>query len=141
VAGPLGMADDLSETRPWDERLRTWREDVKHWSRAEFRDEVVAAAYRLGENRGQQLDERLIGRWESGDVLRPQSVYRRILAHLDAPLPPPTQPLIVSRTMDPVEAWGLRTNLHMLRTELGDDVKRRIFVAQSGPALAGLANP
>jgi hypothetical protein len=87
VAGPLGMADDLSETRPWGERLRTWREDVKHWSRAEFRDEVVAAAYRLGENRGQQLDERLIGRWENGDVLRPQSVYRRLLAHLGAPLP------------------------------------------------------
>jgi hypothetical protein len=141
MAGPLGMADDLSETRPWGERLRTWREDVKHWSRAEFRDEVVAAAYRLGENRGQQLDERLIGRWESGDVLRPQSVYRRLLAHLGAPLPSSTKLLIVSCIMDPVEAWGLRTNLHMLCTELEDNMKRRVFVARSGPALAGLANP
>lgn len=35
----------------------------------------------------------------------------------------------------------MRTNLHMLCTELGDNVKRRIFVARSGPALAGLANP
>jgi len=141
VAGSSGVADDRYEERPWGERLRTWREDVKHWSRAEFRDEVEAAAYRLGELRGQKLSERLIGRWESGEVLRPQSVYCRILAHLGAPLPPPTKLLIVSRTMDPAEAWGLRTNLHMLRTEVGDDVERRIFVAQSGPALAGLANP
>lgn len=85
MAGPQEMAEDRYEERPWGERLRTWRKDVKHWSRAEFRDEVEAAAYRLGENRGQKLAERLIGRWETGDVLRPQGVYCRILAHLGAP--------------------------------------------------------
>lgn len=77
--------------RAWGERLRVWRQEVQRWSRAELRDEVEAAAYKLGESRGQKLDQRLISRWETGAVLRPQSVYCRLLAHLGAPLPSPSE--------------------------------------------------
>ncbi len=83
----MTLADDRAQPRPWGERLRAWREDVKHWSRAEFRDEAEAASYKIGESRGQKLDERLIARWETGAVARPQAVYCRLLAHMGAPLP------------------------------------------------------
>jgi hypothetical protein len=86
-------ADDRYQARPWGERLRVWREEVKRWSRAEFRDEVEAASYKIGESRGHKLDERLIARWETGAVARPQAVYCRILAHMDAPLPSSAEPI------------------------------------------------
>jgi hypothetical protein len=139
----MTLAGDRHETRPWGERLRAWREDVKHWSRAEFRDEVEAAAYKLCETRGQKLDERLIARWETGAVLRPQGVYCRLLGHMGAPLPSSTEPLVSPRTVDLVETWGLQANLHMLSTEMGDgdNMERRLVLAQSGLALVSLANP
>jgi hypothetical protein len=40
-----------------------------------------------------------------------------------------------------VEMWGLRTTLQILRTEMGDDVDRRFFLAQSGLTLVSIANP
>lgn len=132
---------DRNEAGPWGERLRVWREDVKRWSRAELREEVEAAAYRLGESRGQKLDERLIARWETGAVRHPQGVYRRLLAYLGAPLPSPSGSLGLPGDVDIVEMWGLGTTLRMLRTEMGSDVERRLLLAQSGLGLAGLANP
>jgi len=138
----MTSADDRQEERPWGERLRVWREDVKQWSRAELRDEVEATSYRLCENRGQKLDERLIARWEAGAVLRPQGVYRRLLAHMGAPLPSPVESISSPSNVDlVVEMWGLRANLQMLRTEMGDEMERRLLLAQSGLALVGLANP
>lgn len=137
----MASADDQPETRPWGERLRAWREDVKRWSRAELRDEIEATSHRLGENRGQKLDERLIARWETGAVLRPQGVYRRILAQMGAPLPPRVEPLGSPSNADLVEMWGAHANLRMLRTEMGDEVERRLLLAQSGLGLVGLANP
>jgi hypothetical protein len=138
------LADEGHEAQPWGERLRAWREDTKHWSRAEFRDEVEAASHKIREQRGQKLDERLIGRWENGKVLRPQGFYRRILVHMGAPLPLAARPTALRKNVDflaGVEMWGLRTTLQMLRTEMGDEVNRRFFIAQSGLSLAGIANP
>ncbi|MGH3833279.1 MAG: hypothetical protein ACRDRS_23060, partial [Pseudonocardiaceae bacterium] len=135
-------ADDRPEARPWGERLRVWREDVKRWSRVELRDEIEATSYKLCENRGHKLDERLIARWETGAVLRPQGVYRRLLAHMGAPLPVSGESLGSPSGVDVVvEMWGLRANVEMLRTEMGDEVERRLLIAQSGLALVGLANP
>jgi hypothetical protein len=136
--------DEGHETQPWGERLRAWREDTKHWSRAEFREEVEAASHKTRERRGRKLDERLIGRWENGDILRPQGFYRRILVHMGAPLPLAAGPTVLRKNVDflaGVEMWGSRTTLQMLRTEMGDEVNRRFFIAQSGLSLAGLANP
>ncbi len=141
MTGSWRTADGRDEERPWGERLRAWREGVKQWSRAEFRDEVEATSYKLGENRGHGLDERLIARWETGAVRRPQAVYCRLLTHMGAPLPSSSESLIPPNHVDPAEAWGLRTNLQMLHTEIGDDMKRRLLLAQSGPAFVGLANP
>jgi transcriptional regulator with XRE-family HTH domain len=88
----MTMADDRYQARSWGERLRAWREEVKQWSRAEFTDELEAASHRIGEGRGQQLDERLIAQWETGAV-RPQAFHRRVLAHLGAPLPAAAEPI------------------------------------------------
>lgn len=110
--------------------MRVWREDVKRWSRAELRDEIEATSHRLGENRGHKLDERLIARWETGAVLRPQGVYRRLLAHMGAPLPVSGESLGLPSSVDVVvEMWGLRDNLEMLRTEMGDEMERRLLIA------------
>lgn len=137
----MALADDRCETRPWSERLRAWREDVKHWSRAEFRDEIEAVSYKMGESRGQKLDERLIARWETGAVLRPQGVYCRLLAHMGAPLPSSTGQIVSSSSVDVLEAWGFRANLQTLCTEVEDGMDRRLFLTQSGLSLVGLANP
>ncbi|MGH3565892.1 MAG: hypothetical protein ACRDRH_07630 [Pseudonocardia sp.] len=72
---------------PWGEQLRRWREDVKLWSQQELVDQLVRLAFETKEDRGTRLDVRLIGKWETGAVRRPQSVYRRLLAGLGAPIP------------------------------------------------------
>lgn len=110
--------------RPWGQRLRTWREEIKGWSREEFVDQVVAAAFRTNEARGQTLGPRLVARWESGAVQRPQGVYRRILAHMGAPLPA-TQ----SATLLPSKRPGSTA----LDVDDGD-VDRRHFLRASGIA-------
>ncbi|MBV8542813.1 MAG: hypothetical protein JO268_20160, partial [Pseudonocardiales bacterium] len=75
-------------------------------------------------------------------MLRPQGVYRRLLAHMGAPLPSPVESISSPSNVDlVVEMWGLRANLQMLRTEMGDEMERRLLLAQSGLALVGLANP
>ncbi len=137
----MTLADDRGDTRPWGERLRAWREDVKHWSRAELRDEIEAASYKMGESRGQKLDERLIARWETGAVLRPQGVYCRLLAYMGAPLPSSSGPIVAPSSVDVLEAWGCRANLRILCTEVEDGMDRRLVLAQSGLSLVGLANP
>jgi hypothetical protein len=134
-------AGDRYQEQSWGERLRVWRQGVKRWSRAEFRDEVEAASYRMGESRGQRLDERLVARWETGAVARPQAVYCRILAHMGAPLPSPTEPTVLPSNVDVAETWWCRANLQMLCVEMENGMKRRIYLAQSGLTLASLANP
>lgn len=81
----MSLPDDLA--RPWGERLRTWREEIKGWSQEEFVNQVIAASYKMNEERGHDLGLRLVRRWERGETQRPQGVYRRILAHMGAPLP------------------------------------------------------
>lgn len=89
--GGEGIIDTPGEaryqSRPWGERLKEWREEVKRWSRAELREQIEATSHRLREPRGDRIDTRLISRWESGAVASPQAVYQRLLAHLGAPLP------------------------------------------------------
>ena len=77
-------ADDAE---PWGFQLRRWREDVMRWTQQDLVDQIVKRAFETKEDRGTRLDARLVGRWENGAVGRPQPVYRRLLAHLGAPLP------------------------------------------------------
>lgn len=79
-------------SRPWAERLRAWREEVKEWSREEFIEQAVAVGFKTNEHRGGDkleigLDISRLKRWERGETKRPQAMYRRILAHMGAPLP------------------------------------------------------
>jgi tetratricopeptide (TPR) repeat protein len=81
----------------WGERLRRWRSEDRCWSQQELVDQIVRLAFATREDRGTRLDARLVGRWESGQVRRPQAVYRRLLAQLDAPLPAdPARPVETS---------------------------------------------
>lgn len=75
----------------WGDRLRTWRADTMHWSQQDLVDQVVRLAFERNEERGTRLETRLVSRWESGAVTRPQAVYRRLLDQLGAPLPGPTR--------------------------------------------------
>ncbi|MHA6620329.1 hypothetical protein [Pseudonocardia sp. DLS-67] len=72
---------------PWGHRLRRWRSDTMNWSQEELVQHVVRLAFEHKEERGTSLDVRLVSRWESGQVQRPQGVYRRLLGHLGAPQP------------------------------------------------------
>jgi hypothetical protein len=74
----------------WGARLRRWRDDTMHWSQQDLVEQVVRLAFESNEDRGTRLDTRLVSRWESGAVSRPQAVYRRLLGKLGAPLPEPT---------------------------------------------------
>lgn len=74
------MSDGSAATPPpWGTRLRSFREADRHETREEF-----AAA--IG------CDARLLARWERGEVRCPRPFYRRRLAKLGAPLPPPAMP-------------------------------------------------
>lgn len=75
-------------TRPWGERLRSWRQSIP-WSQEELVEQIVAQAYRAKEDRGTELGVRLLRKWESGAIGSPQAVYLRLLAQLGAPLPMP----------------------------------------------------
>ncbi len=63
---------------PWGVRLRRWRDEVKCWSQQEFVDQVVRLAFETKEDRGTNLEVRLVSKWENGTVQRPQAVYRRL---------------------------------------------------------------
>src|SRR5437016_14059640 len=117
--------------RPWGERLRTWREEIKGWSRAEFIEEVTAAAFRLNEERGHDLTPRLVQRWEAGEVRRCQGVYRRILAHMGAPLPAMTTR---SAAVLPSEWPGAKP-----ATSDEEDMQRRHFLRATGIAAVAAA--
>ncbi len=105
------------DARPWGERLKTWRENVKHWSRTDFKEQVEATSYKLREPRGNRLDVRLIARWEAGEVKCPQGVYLRILAQMGAPLPNDGATLANAGSED-------------------DDMNRRRFLQSAGAAVA-----
>lgn len=113
----MTLNDDRYDTATWGEQLRAWREDVKHWTRTDLRDQVEAASYRLKEQRGHLLDTKLIGRWETGKVKSPQPVYLRILASLGAPVPAACS--VVEQSADE-----------------DDDMDRRNFLRSAGVAVA-----
>lgn len=134
----MTSAQDVSE-EPWGHRLRAWR-DGMNWSQQELVDRVVRLAYEHKEDRGTSLDVRLVGRWESGQVKRPQGVYRRLLGQLGAPAPDaPRMP--GSCPVEPVPQFvALPTNGDDLDTKSGDpSVQRRDFLrAGSSLAISGL---
>ncbi|MGH8625700.1 MAG: twin-arginine translocation signal domain-containing protein, partial [Gammaproteobacteria bacterium] len=118
-------------TRAWGEDLRRWREEVQKWSRKEFCEQVEAMAYRTKEMRGTKLDEKMVWRWESGQVKRPRSFYLRILAEMGAPLPPPARSTIASPPESPetvVEGSAC--------TEDDGDMDRRGFLRGTAAAIA-----
>jgi hypothetical protein len=79
--------DLLGSPEPWGIRLRRWRDETQRWSQQDLADHIVRLAFETKEDRGTRIDTRLIGRWETGVVSRPQAVYRRLLCQLGAPLP------------------------------------------------------
>ena len=88
----------LDDCEPWGPGLRRWRDETKQWSQQDLVDHVVRLAFETKEDRGTRLDTRLVGRWETGAVSRPQPVYRRLLGKLGAPLPDPNVPLVTTST-------------------------------------------
>jgi len=81
------VVDPNGSGEPWGLRLRRWRDETKRWSQQDLVDQIVRLAFQTKEERGTLLDVRLVGRWETGAVGRPQAVYRRLLGQLGAPLP------------------------------------------------------
>ena len=125
-----GGSTDLA--RPWGQRLRTWREEIKGWSQQELVDEIVRASFVTKERRGHDLGVRLVNRWESGETARPQAVYRRLLAYLGGPLPPsPAR----SAPVLPVER---PPDIAVTTSDSQDDgdVDRRDFLRASGAVVA-----
>jgi hypothetical protein len=111
----------------WGESLRWWREERQKWSRKEFCEQVEAMAYRTNEVRGTKLDEKMVWRWESGQIKRPRGFYLRILAEMGAPLPTPTRSAIVLPTESSETAAC---------TEDDGDMDRRGFLRSAGSAAA-----
>jgi hypothetical protein len=68
------------------------------WSQQELVDNIIKKAFETNEERGTRLDTRLVGRWESGAVARPQAVYRRLLGQLGAPVPAAADVRYATRT-------------------------------------------
>jgi hypothetical protein len=102
------MAEGSTASRAWGENLRWWREERQKWSRKEFCEQVEAMAHRTKEARGTKLDEKMVWRWESGQVERPRGFYLRILAAMGAPLPPPARsPAVLSpESLETAAAWN-----------------------------------
>jgi hypothetical protein len=79
------MSQQPPPAQPWGVRLRWHREHERQETREEFAEAVNKLARGLGENVG--CGERLVARWEDGEIRSPRPVYRRVLAALGAPLP------------------------------------------------------
>ncbi|MGQ0716803.1 MAG: hypothetical protein ACT4NP_05690 [Pseudonocardiales bacterium] len=104
---------------------------MQKWSRKEFCEQVEAMAYRTKEAQGTKLDEKMVWRWESGQIKRPRSFYRRILAEMGAPLPLPARSAIVPPPDSPdtsVEGSAC--------TEDDGDMDRRGFLTGTAAAIA-----
>jgi hypothetical protein len=111
MTSPVGDSEP-----PWGDRLRLWRIEVKAWSQQELVDHVVQLAFQTKENRGTRLEVRLVGKWENGKVKTPQSVYRRLLKQLGAPMPP------VHLTSTPVAAAELPPESPPSNSEVATEV-------------------
>src|SRR5918992_1668533 len=134
---------------PWGHRLRRWRSDTMNWSQEELVEHVVRLAFERKEERGTSLDVRLVSRWESGQVQRPQGVYRRLLGHLGAPQPKAPTPARARTTpvlpghcpVEPVDR-SIASPATGDDFDLGDgdpSVQRRNFLrAGSSLAISGL---
>lgn len=143
------MTDTHDSTEePWGDRLRQWRRDTMNWSQDELVEHLVRLAFETKEPRGTSLDVRLVSRWESGEVKRPQGVYRRLLGRLGAPqAAPPARDrtravprLPGSRPVDPPVTVLALSFDNDLGAEVGDpSVQRRDFLrAGSSVAISGL---
>lgn len=132
-----------SAGKPWGQRLRQWRSETMNWSQEEFVEQVVRLAFAGNEERGTSLDVRLVSRWESGQVKRPQAVYRRLLGQLGAPAPDAparsitqTQPRLPGSCPPEASAPSLASAVDDFDMGDGDpSVQRRDFL-RAGSSLA-----
>ncbi|MGH3774777.1 MAG: hypothetical protein ACRDRR_03420 [Pseudonocardiaceae bacterium] len=104
---------------------------MQKWSRKEFCEQVEAMAYRTKEARGTKLDEKMVWRWESGQIKRPRSFYLRILAEMGAPLPSPARSAIVL----PLERLETAVE-RAAHTEDDEDMDRRGFLCGTAATIA-----
>ncbi len=125
----VAVSEECVPKGAWGESLRWWREEGRKWSRKEFCEQVEAMAYRMKEAQGTKLDEKMVWRWESGQVKRPRSFYLRILAEMGAPLPLTTRSAIVLPPESPETAVA-----RAACTEDDEDMDRRGFLRGTGAA-------
>lgn len=142
--------DPDSSDEPWGHQLRRWRDDVQRWSQQDLVDHVVRLAFTTNEERGTKLDVRLVGRWETGAVQRPQAVYRRLLDQLGAPVPATRRVPAVTRPVaempdgcpapaEPVSVASTPSDRDSDAWDGDSSVLRRDFLRASGSlALSGL---
>lgn len=140
--------DDSDE--PWGDQLRRWRDEVQRWTQQDLVDQVIRLAFTTNEERGTKLDIRLVGRWETGAVQRPQAVYRRLLDQLGAPVPSARRAPTVTRPAtgmpggcpapaDPVSLASMTSDRDSDGWDGDSSVLRRDFLRASGSlALSGL---
>ncbi|MGH4010104.1 MAG: hypothetical protein ACRDTH_18445 [Pseudonocardiaceae bacterium] len=88
----------------------------------------------MNEARGTKLDEKMVWRWESGQIKRPLSFYLRILAEIGAPLPPPARSAIVSPPDSPETAV-----VGTAHSEDDADMNRRGFLRGTAGTAAVIA--
>lgn len=102
------MTARQTSDEPWGEQLRRWREETKHWTQEDLVEQVVTLAFQdKDEVRGTKLTIEVLGRWERGEVKRPQAIYRRLLGQLGAPLPTTSARRVTSTTPRPSAALDL----------------------------------
>lgn len=144
------MDPNEDSDEPWGLQLRRWRDEVRRWSQQDLVDHLVRIAFETREERGTKLDVRLVGRWETGAVQRPQAVYRRLLDQLGAPLPSTRRVPTVTRpaadmpggcpaSEDPVYVASTTSDRDTDAWDGDSSVLRRDFLrASSSIALSGL---
>jgi tetratricopeptide (TPR) repeat protein len=141
------MTDDRDSVEvPWGLRLRRWRDETMQWSQQDLVDQLVRLAFESKEERGTLLDVRLVSRWESGAVRRPQAVYRRLLAKLGAPAPDPPVPRTATDPRSRVVHPAVTATVDLASVVQGDDegegddpvLRRDLLRVDSSLALSGL---
>ncbi|MFX0581039.1 helix-turn-helix domain-containing protein [Nocardia nepalensis] len=86
TASRMGLNDSATPpSAPWGARLRAFRKDQLGLSQDKFAIKLREAGAEWGLNIG--CDQRLVARWENGDVKMPSQDYVELLVSLGAPVP------------------------------------------------------
>ncbi|MEU2032557.1 hypothetical protein [Nocardia amamiensis] len=128
-----GRPGNTTAMSGWGLELFRYR-DQHQWSRREFAECVNAKAVELAVN--VSLGERLVARWEHGEVKKPSTTYLRLLKVIGAPVPPDVSETAIESAvpMPLVHSTGLPTVEE--ETEV-DEVERRNFLGAIGAAVVG----